>query len=135
MDDLEFLKSRVPKFATYEEERDRHLADKQVRAFVGETLAILRQRLEGEFSQVLSAQLERIMLRCEFSDPKFANAIQGPLTREDIDRLYGADRALFEDAIAIAADALREDHDDLVKRLADLERHFDRRASILHPWV
>lgn len=135
MDDLEFLKSRIPNFATYEDERNRHLADKHVRAFVGETLAVIRQRLEGEFSEELSAQLERIMLRCEFSEPKFASAIQGPLSREDLDRLYGADRALLEDAITIAGDALSGAHDDLVKRLADLEQHFDRRASILHPWV
>lgn len=135
MDDLEFLKSRIPGFATYEDERNRHLADKQVRAFVGETLAIIRQRLEGEFSEELSAQLDRIMLRCEFSDPKFTGSLQAPLVRADMDRLYAADRALVEDAIAVANDALSGDHDDLVARLGGLGKHFDRRGPVLHPWV
>lgn len=136
MDDLAFIQTRIPHFAAYADERARHLADQQVRAFVGETLGMVRARLESEFNEELSALLERILLRCEFSDPKFIIALeQATLEASDVARLYAADRSLIEAAIGIAEEALTATHEHLAERLAELERLFEARGAVLHPWV
>jgi len=130
MDDLAFIKSRIAAFAGYADEAARYLSDRQVRAFVGETLGMLHERLEGKLDEGLSAPLERILLRCEFSDPKFITALQRrSLSGDDVQRLHAADRELIESAITLAQTSLGMTPGDLVERMGELEALFDRRYA------
>lgn len=101
MSDLDVLRERVPGYAGYGDEGARQQVDKQIRAYLGEALAALRERLRP--AGPLAEQLDGLLLRCEFSDQRAiraaAHADYAPAV---LDRLHCLDRELVE-----AADRLR----------------------------
>lgn len=85
MDDVAYLRDRIESYADYTDQDARHLVDKQVRAWVGEAISRLRERMmpTGETADALDA----LIVRCEFSDQKMVHA---------------ADRGSFDDAALVA---------------------------------
>ena len=74
MEGLVFLRERIPAYADYGDEDARHLVDKQVRAYVGEALSGLRERLEKELAGAVAELLDRTLLMCEFSNQQLMRA-------------------------------------------------------------
>ncbi|HEY4442158.1 MAG TPA: hypothetical protein VGN14_16990 [Candidatus Elarobacter sp.] len=127
MDDLEFLRGRVPGYADYADEDARHEVDKQMRAYLGETLALARDRLTPDGP--LGDRLEGLLLRCEFSDQRVIRAtdharIAGALA----DRIHQLDRELVEIADRIRAASTPE---ELAEELDVAARVLDERFGAL----
>lgn len=95
MSDLEFLQERVPGYADYADPEHRHQVDQQMRALLGEALADARIRLKP--SGPIADQLERLILRCEFSDQHVIHAADtGRFDAPLVDRIHALDRELVE---------------------------------------
>ena len=102
MTDLEFLKSRIPGYADYANADARHEVDKQMRAFLGEALALDRERLAP--TGALAERLDGIILRCEFSDQRVIRAADhARFDQQLIDRVHQLDREIVECADRIRA--------------------------------
>jgi hypothetical protein len=127
MDDLSFLRLRIAAYADYAHRDERHLVDKQVRAWVGEAIAAARERLAP---QGATAELaERVIFRCEFSDQKVIRAVDHGSFADvpTVDHIHALDRALIEGAEAAAAvDAAGFD-----ALLARLDGLLDERAALI----
>ncbi|MFN2460416.1 MAG: hypothetical protein ABR591_06995 [Candidatus Velthaea sp.] len=98
MNALESIRRKLPSYADYRDQDARHLVDKQVRAYVGEALARLRERVR--LDDGLAEQLDRVLIRCEFSDQRLIRAVDhGTFTDNQIvDRIHDMDGALIEAA-------------------------------------
>ena len=97
--DLAYLRTRVPAYADYEDEDARHLVDKQVRAYVGEALSKLRERLGKSISGEQEEELENVLLMCEFTNQQFVHIIDHALlSNDDVEHLHTVDRELIEEA-------------------------------------
>ncbi|MBV8150016.1 MAG: hypothetical protein JO101_11995 [Candidatus Eremiobacteraeota bacterium] len=129
MDDLAFIRERIPAYADYPDEDARHLVDKQVRAWVGEALSRLRQRL-GAVGPALSDRFERVLLLCEFTNQQFVRGMDHVhLSAGDLEHLHVVDRELIE-----AADRAAEvDQSSIEGFLGELEQLFARRAKAVAP--
>ncbi len=120
MTDLEFLQSRIPGYADYANADARHEVDKQMRAFLGEALALDRERLQP--GGALAERLDGIILRCEFSDQRVIRAADhARFDPQLIDRVHELDREIVECADRIraltSADQLSEELDVAARAL------------------
>jgi hypothetical protein len=127
MTDLEILRGRIPSYAGYGDGEQRHVADQQVRAWVGEHLAKIDGRL-GLSTSDLGARYERMLRACEFADPGLLMTLE----KRDFDdgtlaEVYGADRAIVE--AADRSDSLERPGVDAY--LGELEALFAHRAAII----
>jgi hypothetical protein len=126
MDGLVFLKERIPAYADYGDEDARHLVDKQVRAYVGEALSMIRERLAADLAETVSEQLEKTLLMCEFSNQQLIHVLDhAHLSTIEIEELHEVDHELIQ--TADRADAI-EAH-KLDAYLSDLVSLFARRAQ------
>lgn len=129
MDGLVFLRERIPAYADYGDEDARHLVDKQVRAYVGEALSMLRERLAQELAGAIADQLERTLLMCEFSNQQLMHMLDhAHLSETEVEELHEVDHELIQtadraDAVAIAT---------LDAYLAELTSLFARRAQAVY---
>ena len=127
MTDLEELQARIPGYADYGSEDDRHEVDKQIRAYLGEPLAIVRERLKP--TGHLGDQLEGLLLRCEFSDQRAIRAADHAcFDRPLMDQVHALDLALVK-----VADRIREAKtlDELGAELDEAGRLLDERLGVL----
>jgi hypothetical protein len=118
-DGMTFLRSRIPAYADYGDEDARHLVDKQVRAYVGEALGLLRQRWSPMLAAELAERLERVLMMCEFTNQqliamlghaRLTDVALGELHEVDHDLISTADRAAEIDAEALEAYLIELDH-------------------------
>jgi hypothetical protein len=120
MTDLESLRSRVPGYADYANADARHEVDKQIRAWLGEALSEVRERLQP--SGALAERLDGLILRCEFSDQRVIRAADhAKFDPELVDRVHTLDRGIVD-----VADRIRE-----VQSADDLSAVFDDAARLL----
>jgi hypothetical protein len=127
MTDLEFLRSRIPGYADYANADARHEVDKQIRAWLGEALSEVRERLEP--SGALAERLDGLILRCEFSDQRVIRAADhASFDPGLVDHVHELDRG-----IVAAADRIREvtSNDDLSTVLDDAARLLDERFGAI----
>jgi hypothetical protein len=126
MDDRSFLLSRIASYADYHHRGERHLADMQVRAWVGEALAVARERLRPEGATGELA--DRVVFRCEFSDQAMIRAADhGAFDEPLLDRIHALDRALIEEAERAA----RVDAGGFSALLARIDALLDERATLI----
>jgi hypothetical protein len=120
MTDLEFLQAHIPRYADYADDGARHEVDKQIRAYLGESLAAVRDRLKP--AEALLDRLEGLILRCEFSDQRVIRAADhARFEQQLIDRVHGLDREIVE-----CADRIRT-----VTKPAELATELDAAARYL----
>jgi hypothetical protein len=101
MTDLEVLRSRIPGYADYADDTARHEVDKQMRAFLGESLAAVRDRLKPQGA--LAERLDGLLMRCEFTDQRVIRAADhARFDQALVDRVHALDRQLLG-----CADAMR----------------------------
>jgi hypothetical protein len=126
MDDLAFLRERIESYADYTNDDRRRLVDEQVRAYVGEALARVLERLRpaGPAGEALA----RVILRCQFADQAVVRALdlEEPSPAE-IAAIHSADRELV--ALADRADTV--DAAGLEEYVAQLDAALDRRSRIV----
>jgi hypothetical protein len=97
MDDLTFVRERIPEYGDYSDEATRHLTDEYVRAYLGERLSEVRDRLDGELDAAARKTLEELLLRCQFTDQVFIRWIDhARLQAPAVAHLHQIDRALVE---------------------------------------
>ncbi|MEA2720753.1 MAG: hypothetical protein QOJ39_2617 [Candidatus Eremiobacteraeota bacterium] len=102
MTDLEALRSRVPGYADYADDTARHEVDKQIRAYLGEALAAVRDRLNP--TGALMDRLDGLILRCEFSDQRVIRAADhARFDQALVDRIHQLDREIVGCADRIRA--------------------------------
>jgi hypothetical protein len=115
----------VPGYAGHADMPARRLSDQQVRAWVGELLAVLRDRVPlGEYAD----RVEALLMRCEFADQHMIHAIED-------DRFAQAEYAAaieeYDRKLIAAASALPSaGPGDLAAVVDGLERAFNERAEI-----
>ncbi len=125
-DGMTFLRSRIPAYADYGDEDARHLVDKQVRAYVGEALGLLRQRWSPALAAELAEQLERVLMMCEFTNQQLIAMLgHARLTDVALQELHEVDR----DLISTADRAAEIDAEALEAYLVELDHLFARRAK------
>jgi hypothetical protein len=73
-DDMTGVRSAIPDYAGQSDAAARRLADQQVRAWVGERLAALRDRLPAAGD---SEAFDDAILHCEFGDQRVIKALEG----------------------------------------------------------
>jgi hypothetical protein len=124
--DLDYLHSRIPAYADYSDEDARHLVDKQVRAYVGEALSVVRERLTPVVGPEQAERLEEVLMQCEFTDQKFVTKMDhAHLTDEDVEHLHVVDHALIE----IADRSKSVELESLEGYLAEISDLFARRVK------
>jgi hypothetical protein len=127
MTDLEFLRSRVPGYADYANADARHEVDKQIRAWLGEALSEVRERLNP--SGALGERLDGLILRCEFSDQRVIRAADhASFDAGLVEHVHALDRALVD-----VGERIREvaSNDDLSEVLDDAARLLDERFGAI----
>jgi hypothetical protein len=84
----------VPGYAGHADARARRLSDQQVRAWVGEMLAGLRERLPADG---YSERLDALIMQCEFGDQHVVKAIEDDRFAEPglVELVEGCDRKLI----------------------------------------
>jgi hypothetical protein len=114
----------VPGYAGHGDTLARRLSDQQVRAWTGELLVDLQDRLPVD---AVRARLDALLLRCEFGDQHLIRAIEDNRYAGDgfASALEAADRTLVE----TANQARTVNADGLPAFIAALERAFDERAA------
>jgi len=129
-EELVFLRSRIPAYADYGDEDARHLVDKQVRAYVGEALSLVRERAT-ELSAEVSDLLERALLMCEFTNQQLiAHLGHARLSEIELEHLHEVDHEL----ISTADRAAELEVMALDTYLSELHELFARRAKAV-AWV
>lgn len=127
MTDLDYLRDKVPGYADYGDHTARHRVDQQVRALVGEALAGARERLRP--SGELGEHLDRLVVRCEFSDQRLVRAEDhGVFSDGLVDRVHALDRAIVDCAGRIVAAATG---DELRVALAEAGPLLDQRFGAI----
>ncbi|MBV8424115.1 MAG: hypothetical protein JO349_02910 [Candidatus Eremiobacteraeota bacterium] len=129
MDGLVFLRERIPAYADYGDEDSRHLVDKQVRAYVGEALSSLRERLSTDLAGAVAELLERTLLMCEFSNQQLIHMLDhAHLTNVEVEELHEVDHELITHADNAGAIELTA----LDNYLSELTGLFARRAQAVY---
>lgn len=127
MTDLEFLRTRIPGYADYADDGARHEVDKQIRAFLGEALAMARDRLKP--AGALLERLDGLMLRCEFTDQRVIRAADHARFDPGLeDRVHQLDRQIVDCAERIQGAG---SPDDLATELDTAARLLDERFGAL----
>ncbi len=127
MTDLEKLRARIPSYADYTSEDARHEVDKQIRAYLGEALSIVREQLRPKGP--VGDQLEGLILRCEFSDPRVIRAADhASYVQPLLDHVHALDLALVN-----VAERIREAKtvEELGAELDEAARLLDERFGVL----
>ncbi len=125
---LDAIKARIPEFAGYGDEVARRLADEQVRALVGEALALLNERHADYFSPEALASYDALIRRCEFVNQTVFRFIEYATLSDDRRvELARVDEALVEKA----AGAQEVTAENLLSYLRALEAAFDRRDGAI----
>ena len=125
-DDLVFLTSAVAGFPGYADDVGRHECDQRVRSLLGEALATLRLRLNGNWDPALSERYDAVLVRCQFADQQHVAAVEHrAMDPEDVAQLARADRALVESALALAT----LDAAGLPGRIDEIVLLLDRRST------
>jgi hypothetical protein len=126
MEDLAFLRERIQSYADYTNDDDRRRCDEQVRAYLGEALARVVERLAP--ADPVAETLERVVLRCQFADQRVIRAfdveafdagIIAALRQHDRELVNLADRAATLDAAALRV------------YVADVDAKLDARARLI----
>jgi hypothetical protein len=123
-DDVSELHRLIPAYAGHADAAARRLSDQQVRAWAGESLVDLRDRLDVA---PISDRFEALLLRCEFGDQHVIKALENDHFAED-----GAAAQIEEQdgrLVAAAAAAQTVTQAGLEQFIGDLEHTFDDRAK------
>jgi hypothetical protein len=116
----------VPGYAGHADARARRLSDQQVRAWVGEMLANLRERVPADG---YSERLEALLMQCEFSDQHVIKAIEDDrfAQPELVELVEDCDRKL----IAAANPGPKTAPDGVPALLEALETAFKERSEAI----
>jgi hypothetical protein len=126
-DEMIQVRTAIPEYAGHADVQARRLADQQVRAWVGERLAALRERLPipGD----LAAAFEDLLMRCQFGDQRVIKTLDDArfADPEHVAALEAEDAKL----LTLAADADRVDAAGLPALVAALRTAFDDRTAAI----
>lgn len=123
------IRTLVPDFAGYDDEVTRRLADEQIRAVVGEALALLHENHPDFFDGGdLTEVYDRLILRCEFTNQEvFKHFEYEKLSDDQRLAIARADEALIDkaqQAESVTASSLPD-------YLKGLEAAFDARDAAI----
>ncbi|MDQ6929907.1 MAG: hypothetical protein M3126_04480 [Candidatus Eremiobacteraeota bacterium] len=126
---LKDIQAHVPDFAGYDDEATRRTADEQIRAVVGEAIALLHFNHPDYFeSGPLTDGYDRLILRCEFTNQvMFKEFEYAAIGQERQVAIARADQELIKTSLR-AKDVAAN---DLPRYLSDLEMAFDARERSL----
>jgi hypothetical protein len=125
-DDVMRLRSVLPAYAGQNDALARVLSDQQVRAWTGESLVELQDRvpLDG-----LQARFDKLLMRCEFADQHLIRALEHG--HFDTPEVAAAVEHYDSQIVAAAARAKTVKPDGLGALIDELERAFDARAAVV----
>jgi hypothetical protein len=123
-DDVQALTGLLPAYAGHGDAPARRLSDQQVRAFAGEALVDLQDRLT---LAPVQDRFDALLMRCEFGDQHVIKALEDDRFAEPAAAaaVEAVDRALVE----AAARARTVDAGGLTAFIDDLEHAFDGRVA------
>jgi len=126
---MEDIKTNVTDCAGYGKENTRRLADEQIRAVVGEAVALLHDRHADFFSSgEMAEQYDAMIMRCGFTNQVVFKEFEYEVLDEDhLVRIAQADEALMAKAVQ-APDVTAE---SVAGYFADLQAAFDTRDAAL----
>ena len=125
MHDVAFLRERIESYADYTNAESARLTDEQIRAFVGEALSRLQERLQP--ADTTADALGRALLRCQFADQNVIRALdKGAMTHAELDAIHAADGEL----VALAESADRMTAGEIADFIGRVAAALDERARI-----
>jgi hypothetical protein len=125
-EDVSVLRELIPTYAGHADSLARRLSDQQVRAWAGEALVDVRDRLDLGASE---DRFDALLMRCEFGDQHVIKALEAdhfaqPGAAETVEQHDG-------EVVAIAQIAKTLTPDGIDAFLGELERAFDERAAAI----
>jgi hypothetical protein len=127
-DALASVVARIPDFPVYGDEVARRRSDTLIRAYVGESLALVRDRFAGSVDPALGERLEALLLHCQFTDQIFVKHLEHAHLEPPVAAaLLEADRDLVACADAMPALALG----DLAMMIERVDATFARRKATI----
>ena len=129
-DDVSVLRALLPAYAGHDSVAARRLSDQQVRAFAGETLVGVQDRVPlGD----LQTRFDALVIRCEFGDQHVILALENGdfAAPEAVALVEGCDRVLVE----AAARGGTVDAGGLETFIGDVERALDARVAAVTAWL
>jgi hypothetical protein len=98
-DDRKFLEDRLAGYTDYSDPDTRVQNEERARAFAGEQLATIRERLGKSLDKATALALDAAILECQFADMEYARTLQDArLDDTTIAALVQIDRRLVEAA-------------------------------------
>ena len=126
-DDLTYLRGQISEYPEYGSEDDRLLSDRMIRAWVGSTLALVRERLASALDAATVDRLDQLLFRCEFPDQRFVVSLEhANLSSEAVHGLVAGDRRLVE----LANQVRTAEAPALPAILEEIEATFDSRTPV-----
>ena len=122
--DVSALRVLIPSYAGHDDAPARRLSDQQIRAWTGESLADLQDRIAVAAVQ---DRFDALLMRCEFGDQLVIRALEADACGEP--EAAATVEAHDAGVIAAAARAKTVAQDGLDALIGDLERAFDERAA------
>ena len=125
-DEMTQVRSFIPAYAGHADASARRLADQQVRAWVGERLAALRERLPLDG---VSAAFEDVLVHCQFGDQQVIKALEDDsfAAPDHVAVIEAEDTAV----LAAAAEAERVDAGDVPAFITNLQTIFRHRSAAI----
>lgn len=123
------IRTRIPDFAGYDDEVTRRRADEQIRAIVGEALALTYEKHRDYFEDAaVTEAYDGLILRCEFTNQDVFKSFEyEKLSEQQRAGIARADEALISKALE-APDVTKE---SLLEYLHQLVAAFDAREAAL----
>jgi hypothetical protein len=126
-DDLAAMRALIPQYPGYAEEDDRLLSDRLTRAWVGSSLASVRERLAAELGPGELQRLDDLIFRCQFPNQRYIAVIEHAQLDDEVQgRLVGLDRK----AIALAQASCSVNAAGLGSIMSEIDATFDERAPV-----
>jgi hypothetical protein len=123
-DDVSSLRSLIPTYAGQKDTLDRWLSDQQVRAWTGESLIGLQERVALDGHQ---ERFDRLLVHCEFGDQRVIKAFES----EALAAPQAAAAVEAQDAklVLLAERAKTIEADGVGAFIDEVERAFEERAA------
>jgi hypothetical protein len=127
MDAVEAIRAKIPQFQGYADETTRRLSDELVRSYLGEALALLRERHPDFFAQRSDA-FETLLLRAGFMNQQAFHSFEyAHLDETDQAAIAAADLSLIQ----LADRTSTIDAAGIPDFLNDLTAAFDKRDLLM----
>jgi hypothetical protein len=124
---LASIRTTIPDYPGYVDERGRLQSDRLVRAWVGSCFADLRERLASSIDGATAGALDDVIFRSQFPDQRYVAQIGHATISEAAElHLMSIDKTL----LSLAQDVCVTDGANLMRLIAEVNEAYDNRTPV-----